>query len=149
MTMSNADMLPRLPKQKTPNQHNQTNGIIFPIMAGFGMAAIGAARINHQETSESSQTYDPEIPQMSNVHLRKQIRKGRKYITIVEGLAYDLDFDRILNFLKKLLATNGVKKKTEEYGIILQFNGDVRQSIKNFLVKYNICEAKLVILHGE
>ncbi len=94
-------------------------------------------------------TRNPEDVQTTVVHIRKQIRRGRACYTFVEGLAIDLNLDAIVKYLKKTLATNGIKRKDDILGEVLQFQGDFRTSIANFLVTHNICERKLIQLHGE
>ncbi len=46
--------------------------------------------------------FPEEDTQTSNVHIRVQQRRGRKCVTMVEGLADDLDLKKICKFVKKV-----------------------------------------------
>ena len=68
----------------------------------------------------------------SIVHIRVQQRNGKKSITTVQGLADDLDLVKILKALKKTLNTNGTILNDEEFGEILNMQGDQRKAISEF-----------------
>ncbi|KAI5185895.1 translation initiation factor 1 [Nematocida homosporus] len=44
---------------------------------------------------------------INEIHVRKQIRKGRKWLTTVEGIPADFEIDDLLNRLKRELCCNG------------------------------------------
>lgn len=94
---------------------------------------------------------------VSNVHIRVQQRGGgkkQKHITIVEGLAPDLDLKKIGKALKRtfdtscaiktVLATNG------EPASVLQLGGDVRNEVKKFFIEYKIVgnPDPEIVVHG-
>jgi len=92
---------------------------------------------------ESSSQVPPSI-----VHIRTKQRSGKKSTTIIEGLAEDLDLPKILKALKKTLNTNGSVLEDEEFGGIINIQGDQRTAVAQFLCKYHICEPDEIKIHG-
>jgi translation initiation factor 1 len=86
--------------------------------------------------------------QRSVVHIRVQQRNGKKSITTVQGLADDLDLAKILKALKKTLNTNGTILMDDEFGEILNLQGDQRKSVSDFLCTYHICQQSEIKIHG-
>ena len=84
----------------------------------------------------------------SGVHIRTKQRSGKKSTTIIEGLAEDLDLPKILKALKKTLNTNGSVLEDEEFGGIINIQGDQRTAVAQFLCKYHICEPDEIKIHG-
>jgi translation initiation factor 1 len=76
---------------------------------------------------------DIEDNEEDKVYIKIQPRSGRKNLTIIYGLAVDLDLKKILKFLKKTLNCNGVLLDDEEFGKILQLQGNHKDFIKEFL----------------
>ena len=91
---------------------------------------------------------DKGVSSEEKVHVRVQQRNGRKCITTVAGLADDLDVARICKAFKKNFSCNGVVKKDEEVGEVIQLSGDQRTNVKEFLVDQEICHGDSVVLHG-
>jgi translation initiation factor 1 len=77
---------------------------------------------------------------LSNIHIRLQQRNGKKMITIIEGLAEDLDLKKVLRALKNTFQTNGAILRPEEDTAILQLNGDQRENVRSFFTRYKIWE---------
>lgn len=96
--------------------------------------------------------FDNDKPQrpISKIHLHVKQRNKKKMLTWVEGLADDLDLDKILKFLKKNLNTNGGVLTNEDGRKIIQVAGDKRQEIKEFFVKYQIWSEPdpPIVVHG-
>ena len=90
---------------------------------------------------------DAVVPQ-SIVHIRSQQRNGRKSLTLISGLAEDLDLKKILKVLRKMFSTNGAILKDDEVGEVIQLQGDRRTDCYNFLVKHNICTKEEIKMHG-
>lgn len=67
---------------------------------------------------------EEESGDQSKVHIRVQQRNGRKCITLIEGLADDLDVKRICKAFKKNFSCNGAVTKDEEMGEVIQLSGD-------------------------
>lgn len=82
------------------------------------------------------------------IHLRSQMRNGKKSITIVEDLPQDLDLKKIVKYIKKKFQCNGSIKNVDEKNII-QFSGDQRENIFNFFVENKIADAENIIVHGK
>jgi translation initiation factor 1 len=109
---------------------------------------------DNKESSSSA------IPTNLPVHLRLQQRNGRKSITIIEGLARDLNLKKIAKALKQTFSTScAIKSKDEKKGAkkasndaddekILQLAGDRRREVANFLEVTHICEKKQIKIHG-
>lgn len=86
--------------------------------------------------------------QANKVHLRLHQRNRRKCVLTVNGLAEDLDLKKICKYLKKALKCNGAVVKDDEYGDIIQLQGDHRQKVFDFLVSQQIVNKDLVVVHG-
>jgi translation initiation factor 1 len=88
--------------------------------------------------------------QAEKVHVRVQIRNGKKCITTVQGLAEDLDLHRITRALKKSFKCNGAVVKDEKggYGDVIQLTGDHRNGIVDFLVSEEIVPKDMIVVHG-
>jgi translation initiation factor 1 len=82
------------------------------------------------------------------VHIRNQQRNGRKSITTIQGLAIDLDQKKITRFMRKEFATNGTVLEDDEYGEVIQLQGDVRKRVADYLVVHKICEKGVIKIHG-
>lgn len=82
------------------------------------------------------------------VHIRNQQRNGRKSLTQISGLATDLDLVKIVKDMKKIFNTNGAILKDDDGNEIIQIQGDRRIDCRDFLTKYNICEADIIKIHG-
>ena len=77
-----------------------------------------------------------------------QQRNGRKCITTVAGLADDLDVKRIAKALKKTFKCNGAVVSDDDYGKVIQLQGDHRQGVVQFLTKEEICDKETLVVHG-
>ena len=83
------------------------------------------------------------------VHIRVQQRRGKKCLTIVEGLAEDLDLKKISKALRSTHSTSCSIISNKETGQeVLQLAGDLRTEIKQFLIETNIADARQIKLHG-
>merc|ERR1712146_451796 len=82
------------------------------------------------------------------VHIRVQQRSGRKSITTIQGLSADLDLKKILKAFKKTLSCNGSIIEHDQYGRVIQVQGDQRKSIKEFLIEEEVVKKDCVVVHG-
>jgi len=82
------------------------------------------------------------------VHLKLQQRSARKCITIIEGLAEDLDFKKIAQALRQSYNASCAVIETEKNGTVLQMSGDQRQNVLQFLTVTNICTKEQIKVHG-
>jgi translation initiation factor SUI1 len=73
------------------------------------------ARDDDRELTNETKTTAKKIIQ-GMVHIRNQQRNGRKSLTTIQGLAEDLDLQKIVKYMRKAFNTNGtiLKDKTEE-----------------------------------
>ncbi len=72
----------------------------------------------------------------SAIHIRIVQRNGKKHWTIIEGLASDLDLEKIAKYIRKSLHISGTVLEDGR----LQFNGDHRHAIKTFLETYKVVD---------
>ncbi len=82
------------------------------------------------------------------VHIRIQQRNGRKTLTTVQGLSDKYDKKLILKACKKEFACNGNVVQHEQYGEVLQLQGDQRENIASFLKKFNLAKNEQIKIHG-
>lgn len=85
---------------------------------------------------------------MDKVHIRVQQRNRRKCILTVTGLADDLDLKRICKALKRNFKCNGAVVKDDEYGEVIQLQGDHRTGVVSFLTEQEICPKDIIVVHG-
>ena len=85
------------------------------------------------------------------INIRVQQRNGRKSWTIVEGL-YNIEnfnFKKTLKCLKKELCCNGsIKTSDIDSKKVMQFQGDHRKDIKEYLIIVKKVLEKNIIVHG-
>ncbi len=137
-----ADVLPRSPPQKPPKP---LDPFVTSLAVGIGLSFTAAKLVKSDEQDDE---YDPKKPQGTFVHIRVQKRGTRRYITTIQGLAQDLDLIKIKRFITKRYHIGGTVKHDEEFGSILQFSGDCRHVVGNFLAEHNICLKELIKVHG-
>ncbi|KAF8819307.1 putative translation initiation factor SUI1 [Cardiosporidium cionae] len=87
-------------------------------------------------------------PAKDLIHIRNQQRNGRKSVTTVQGLDKGLDLKKIVRALKKEFSCNGTVIDHEEFGSIIQLQGDKRQDVKEFLAREKICAPEQMRIHG-
>lgn len=83
-----------------------------------------------------------------DIHVRAQQRNGKKMWTTVQGLSDIFCLPRILKAMKKEFSCNGHIIQNEEFGEILQFQGDHRAEIRLFLLSEEICTKDELHIHG-
>lgn len=86
---------------------------------------------------------DDEFEKHKRIDIRIQ-QLGSKFITIIEGLAEDLDLKILLKTLIKNLHCNGniIDEK------IIQLQGDHRNKIYKFLIEEKIIPKEFIKIHG-
>jgi translation initiation factor 1 len=83
------------------------------------------------------------------IHVRRQQRNGRKCITLIEGLGDEFDLKRMLKKMKKRFACNGSICKDEEFGNIINLQGEHRNEVKEFLVNVEqVVNEEDIKVHG-
>eukprot|EP00941_MAST-03F_sp_MAST-3F-sp1_P006148 g6148.t1 len=83
------------------------------------------------------------------VHIRIQQRNGRKSITTIEGIDSDLDFKKILKYMKRNFKCNGKAINDKRLGEIIQLQGDQRENARNFMLDMEIvAKRELIVIHG-
>jgi translation initiation factor 1 len=84
----------------------------------------------------------------SKVEISVQQRNGRKQITIISGLAVDLDTKKILRYLKKIYHCNGAIIVDDKFGEIITLTGNQKENVYHFLINTKICEKDEIIVKG-
>lgn len=84
----------------------------------------------------------------SKVTISIQQRNGRKQITIISGLATDLDTKKILRYLKKIYHCNGAVVNDDKFGEVITLTGNQKENVYNFLINAKICEKEEIIVKG-
>lgn len=99
------------------------------------------------------------------MHIRNQVRNGKKSVTTIEGLSQDLDFKKLLRHLRKQLSTNGTIVDDPVFGSVLQFQGFFHcfepntkmrvcllgnkcEELRLFLIDTNICAKEQIRVHS-
>jgi translation initiation factor 1 len=82
------------------------------------------------------------------VTIRIQKRNGKKCITIITGIAEDLDLDKILKHLKKTFSCNGSISNDEKFGEVIALSGDQKENVYNFFIKEEIYKKECIIIKG-
>ena len=89
--------------------------------------------------------------QVSIVHIRIRQRNGRKTVTTVEGIGEEFDLPKITQYIRRMLSCIGTVIDTEDKATgreyqVMQFSGDHREQIRQFLLEEGICDE--VKIHG-
>ena len=74
---------------------------------------------------------------VQKIHIRIQ-QAGKRKVTTVQGLDNDLDLHRILKAVKKAFNCNGSIDEHEQYGLIIQLQGDQRDNVIEWLIQQEI-----------
>mmetsp|Transcript_1623 Transcript_1623/g.2688 ORF Transcript_1623/g.2688 Transcript_1623/m.2688 type:complete len:114 (-) Transcript_1623:160-501(-) len=82
------------------------------------------------------------------VHIRVQQRNGRKCLTTVQGINAKIDLKKVIKAFKKEFACNGTVIEDDEFGKVIQLQGDQRNNAASFLTKQGICSKDAVKVHG-
>ena len=84
---------------------------------------------------------------IKKIHLRIQ-QRGRKCITIVEGLPKKMNSSKVLKHIKKSRCCIGSERKNDDGDKYLKFSGDQREFIAKFFMKELKIDKSNVIIHG-
>ncbi|CAF1002273.1 unnamed protein product [Rotaria socialis] len=82
------------------------------------------------------------------IHIRIQQRNGKKTLTTVQGIGEEFDKKRLLSAFKKKFACNGTVVEHQEYGEVIQLQGDQRMHVSQFLQDIGLCQADQIKVHG-
>jgi len=91
-----------------------------------------------------------------DIHIKIQQRKGRSFITTIEGLHLlekpeNKTVDQMLDFLLakfKKQFNCGASISREEENPIFKLSGDKRTDVKDFLIKNKLAEPNQIKIHG-
>jgi len=84
----------------------------------------------------------------SKVTLSVRQRNNRQFITIIEGIADDLDLDKILKHIKQTYNCNGNIIKDEKFGNIIKLTGNQKDNVYNFFINEEIYTKNNIIIKG-
>ncbi|ORC88722.1 translation factor SUI1 [Trypanosoma theileri] len=82
------------------------------------------------------------------VHIRVQQRKGKKFVTSVQGLNQALNFRRINREFQRRWGCNGTVIETPEAGIVIQLQGNWSEEIRQFLLAENMATEQNLEIHS-
>lgn len=82
------------------------------------------------------------------MHLRIQQRNGRKCITLIEGLKKFTLNNTIENITKELRQKFNCRGTIREDGNVIEFSGDQRNKLKEYLINNKICLESKIKIHG-
>lgn len=107
---------------------------------------------NLQGSDPFNDANDPEtaggLVSQDIIHIRIQQRNGRKTLTTIQGLADEYDKKKIIKKCKKDFACNGTVVEHPEYGEVIQLQGDQRNNICEFLMKFDLAKKNQLKVHG-
>ncbi|QGR53880.1 eukaryotic initiation factor eif1/sui1 [Moumouvirus maliensis] len=81
------------------------------------------------------------------IHIKLVPRSKTRNTTIVENLPKNINISTFLKAMRQYLHCTGSIKEKED-GKYVQFTGDHRELIKNFLINKSIAKNEDIILHG-
>ncbi|KAK1925146.1 translation initiation factor SUI1-domain-containing protein [Papiliotrema laurentii] len=119
------------------------------------------------ENARGTPSIEAAVVKTDKIHIRLQQRNGRKTLTTIQGLPDKFDPKKLLKAMKKEFACNGTvvssadsdeedapapAAKANDFGKVLQLQGDQRIKSKEFLIASGIVpekEAKeRIVVHG-
>jgi len=112
------------------------------------MSASGFQNLQTFDPFADANTASDQGIQDNLIHIRIQQRNGRKTLTTVQGISDGYDKKRIVKACKKEFACNGTIVEHPEYGEVIQFQGDQRNNICQFLTKIGIAKQDQLKIHG-
>ena len=82
------------------------------------------------------------------IHIRVQKRNGRKCITTISGLDPKIDCKKLVKHFTKELSCSGNITADEQFGEVIQVQGDQRMKIAEFFVDQKIAKKSNIKVHG-
>ncbi|CBH17541.1 Protein translation factor SUI1 homolog, putative [Trypanosoma equiperdum] len=82
------------------------------------------------------------------VHIRVQQRRGRKFVTSVQGLNQQLNFRRINREFMRRWGCNGTVITTPEAGTVIQLQGNWSEEIRTFLLEEHMATEQNLEIHS-
>ena len=91
---------------------------------------------------------DVENYKVEEVHIWLRQRTTRKYITDVQGLASDLNLNKIMKCWRHEFHCSVTKTFNKNKEKIIRLQGDQRDMVYNFLINEKIIEKENIKIHG-
>ncbi|KPI86027.1 putative Translation factor SUI1 [Leptomonas seymouri] len=82
------------------------------------------------------------------VHIRVQQRKGKKFVTTVQGLNQRLNFRRINREFQRRWGCNGTVITTVDAGTVIQLQGNWSENIKQFILDEHMTTENNLEIHS-
>lgn len=101
----------------------------------------------NEEIKDDLDPFGTDGIETTKVHIRIQQRNGMKSITTIQGLL-DVNFKDELKKMKKKFCCNGKISDDEEYGTVIQLQGDQRRDIRDYLMNKHNYKADNIVIHG-
>lgn len=89
-----------------------------------------------------------ETYEVITIHIWLRQRTTRKYITEVQGLATDLNLNKIMKYWRKEFNCSVAKVLNKNKEKILRLQGDQRELIHKFLLQEKIIDKEYIKIHG-
>eukprot|EP00331_Platyophrya_macrostoma_P033932 CAMPEP_0176443696 /NCGR_PEP_ID=MMETSP0127-20121128/22593_1 /TAXON_ID=938130 /ORGANISM="Platyophrya macrostoma, Strain WH" /LENGTH=102 /DNA_ID=CAMNT_0017829007 /DNA_START=6 /DNA_END=314 /DNA_ORIENTATION=+ len=84
----------------------------------------------------------------SIVHIRVQQRKNKKYITTIQGVGAEFDYQKILKAFRKNFNCNGTIVEEKDGSKVIQLTGDQRTGCAQFFREEGIADKENIKVHG-
>ncbi len=101
--------------------------------------------ISLKHTDEFDTTNTVIAPKFIDIRIQK--RNNKKCHTFIEGLG-EIDFKPLLKQMKKKFQTNGAILEDEEFGKIVQIQGDHREGVKQLILSEKLFMEEQIRVHG-
>jgi translation initiation factor 1 len=102
----------------------------------------------HNDDTNLKKKNEEENEESETVHIRIQQRNRKKCILTISGLPKNLDLKKICKYFKKNLQCSGAIKQDEDWGAIIQLQGDHREAVKKYLIDEKIVPKESIKIHG-
>ena len=89
------------------------------------------------------------LSEFAVIHIRVLQFRGRKKITICQGLPEGVVYSKILRAMQKNFDCGGAVVDHKEYGRVVQLQGNHALVMKNLLSVAGICDESNIYIHGD
>lgn len=105
-------------------------------------------RVGYQTPEHIKEGFTSWLSEKQIVHIRVMQMGGRKKVTICQGLLPETNLTRVLRSMKKNFNAGGAIIENQEFGRIVQLQGNHALNMKTILVNAGLCSADNIHLHG-
>lgn len=109
------------------------------------ISQLGATQLGGLDHGDDD---DTGVNQAGYIHIRNQQRNGRKSITNIQGIPDKFNHKKILKAFKKMFNCNGSVVEDDDFGCVIQLQGDKRAEVSEFLHFEGIADKEQIKVHG-